>query len=399
MLAMDPKTGQIPAYVGSPDPTGLADQFDFVTAPINPGSSVKPFTYGKAILDGKITMDTPVVDGPSPYVLNLPGSPPYKVQNYDLRTHGTLPAREAMANSLNIPAVKVEMTEGVAQVVDFYRQMGITPLAPVPDPNHPGKTMLSATAPETDYSASLTLGGFPITLLQEVSAFGAYADLGAWHQPEAILQVTGPDGVAPYTADPNRGVKQAVDPGLAYIMGDIMSNDQNRALVFGTGTALHLPERHAAAKTGTSENFHDGLTMGYTPDLVAGVWIGDTAGTNPKTGQLYDMINGSDGVIVAAPAWHRFMEGALKGVPDAWYQPPSDLVPGPNGSYYLKGFTKIDRLTGDNPSPSPSPGQNPNGVPPDPGHGPQPAVDPRLCKLPVPVPGCPQPSPGGLPGG
>jgi membrane peptidoglycan carboxypeptidase len=393
MVAMDPKTGQILAYVGSPDPTGTSDSFDFVTRPINPGSSVKPFTYGKAILDGKITMDTPIVDGPSPYVLNLPGGPPYKVQNYDLRTHGTLPARQALASSLNIPAVKVEMAEGVPAVVDFFRQMGMNPRTRDSNGNY------HTDSPETSYSASLTLGGFPITLLEEVTALSAYADMGVYHPAEAILQVTGPRGVAPYQADPNRGVRQAVDPGVAFIIASILSDDTNRAPIFGLNSPLHLPDRHSAAKTGTSESFHDGLTIGFTPQLASAFWIGDTAGTNPRTGELYTMRTGSDGVVVAAPAWHKFMEAALKGLPDEWYQMPGDVQPGAGRSFFLKGSTKVDHLAGDNPSPTPSPGQYPNGVPPDPGRGPVP-MDPRICQLRLPVPGCPQPTPGvPIPGG
>jgi membrane peptidoglycan carboxypeptidase len=393
MVAMDPKTGQILAYVGSPDPTGVSDSFDFVTRPINPGSSVKPFTYGKAILDGKITMDTPLVDGPSPYILNLPGGPPYKVQNYDLRTHGTLPARQALASSLNIPAVKVEMAEGVPAVVDFFRQMGMNPRTRDNNGNY------HTDSPETSYSASLTLGGFPITLLEEVTALSAYADMGIYHPAEAILQVTGPRGVAPYQADPNRGVRQAVDAGVAFIIASILSDDTNRAPIFGLNSPLHLPDRRSAAKTGTSESFHDGLTIGFTPDLASAFWIGDTAGTNPRTGELYTMRTGSDGVVVAAPAWHKFMEAALKGVPDNWYQMPTDVQPGAGRSFFLKGSSKVDHLPGDNPSPTPSPGQNPNGVPPDPGRGPVP-VDPRICQLRLPVPGCPPPTPGvPIPGG
>ena len=391
MVAMDPTNGQILAYVGSPDPTGQADSYDFVTTPLNPGSSVKPFTYGKALLDGRITMDTPIVDGPSPYVLNLPGGKRYEVKNYDQRTHGTLPARQALASSLNIPAVKVEMTEGVPAVVDFFRQMGMNPRT------SDGNGHYFTNSPETDYSASLTLGGYPITLLEEVSALSSYADMGVYHQPEAILQVTGPRGVAPYQADPNRGLKQAVDPGVAFIIASILSDDTNRAPIFGLNSPLHLPDRHSAAKTGTSESFHDGLTIGFTPDLASAFWIGDTAGTNPKTGELYTMTSGSDGVVVAAPAWHKFMEAALKGVPDKWYTMPADVVPGPGRSYYLHGLIKIDHLPGDNPSPTPSPGTNPAnpyGIPPDPGTGPRP-VDPRLCRLPLPIPGCPLPSPGG----
>jgi membrane peptidoglycan carboxypeptidase len=387
MVAMDPKTGQILSYVGSHDPA--ADHFDFVTRPINPGSSVKPFTYGKAILDGRITMDTPIVDGPSPYVLTLPGGKRYEVRNYDQRTHGTLPARQALASSLNIPAVKVEMAEGVPAVVDFFRQMGMNPRT------SDGNGHYLTNSPETDYSASLTLGGYSITLLEEVSALSAYADMGVYHQPEAILDVSGPRGVAPYQADPNRGVKQAVDQGVAFIIASILADDTNRAPIFGLNSPLHLPDRHSAAKTGTSEMFHDGLTIGFTPDLASVFWIGDTNGTNPKTGDLYHMSNNSDGVVVAAPAWHKFMEAALKGVPDSWYTMPSDVVRQGN-SYFLKTSPKIDHLTGDNPSPTPS--ANPYGIPPDPGTGPRP-VDPRICQLRLPIPGCPQPSPGPPVGG
>src|SRR5262249_31093394 len=155
----------------------------------------KPFTYGKAILDGKLTMDTPIFDGPSPYVLNLPNSPKYEVKNYDEKSHGTLPARQALASSLNIPAVKVEMADGAPAGVDFYRQMGMRPRLRASS----GKRLTDA--PDSQYSASLTLGGYPITLLEEVTALSAYANMGLSHPPEAILSVTG-RGVQPYQADP-----------------------------------------------------------------------------------------------------------------------------------------------------------------------------------------------------
>jgi membrane peptidoglycan carboxypeptidase len=264
----------------------------------------------------------------------------------------------------------------VPQVVDFFRQMGMRPQGGGAGPE----------APNTAYGASLTLGGYAITLLQEVTALSVYANMGLYHQPEAILEVRDLKGHVLYQADPNRGLKQAVDPGVAYIMAAIMSDDNNRAKIFGLNSPLHLPDRHAAAKTGTSENFHDGLTIGFTPDLAAAVWMGDTLG-----GDHY-LTKGSDGVYVAAPAWHKFMEGALKGVPDKWYDMPSDVAKQGN-SYFLKSTTKVDHILGDNPSPTPSTSGAANGVPPDPGHGPQPVVDPRLCLGRIPVPGCPSPVP------
>jgi membrane peptidoglycan carboxypeptidase len=389
MVAMDPKTGQILAYVGAPDVNARGGGFDFAgVEPVNPGSSVKPFTYGKALLDGKITMDTPIVDGPSPYNLKQPGDPkPYQVLNFDSRTHGAPPARVALANSLNIPAVKVEMSVGVPGVLDFYRQMGMKPRDAAGNPE----------ATPDHYGASLTLGGFPITLLEEDAALSAYADMGLYHTPQAIISVTDARGAVAWQANPNQGMRQAVDPGVAYIIASILSDDTNRKLIFGMGTPLHLPDRHAAAKTGTTEFYHDALTIGFTPDLATVVWVGDIAGNDVKKG-YYIHGNQADGVFVAAPAWHKFMEAALKGVPDRWYDMPKDVVKQGN-SFFLTATPKVDRLAGDSPAATPSPADA-AGIPPDPGTGPQPVG--RPCpRLPIVLPGC-QPTPftgGGPPGG
>jgi membrane peptidoglycan carboxypeptidase len=388
MVSMDPKTGQILAYVGAPDVNARGGQYDFAgVEPVNPGSSVKPFTYGKAILDRKITMDTPIVDGPATLTLKQGGGPDYSVTNFDHRTHGAPPAKVALANSLNIPAVKVEMTVGVSGVLQFYRQMGMKPR------NNKG----NPDAPESDYGASLTLGGFPVTLLEEDTALATYANMGLYRSPQAILQVTDPKGAMVWQANPNQGVRQAVDPGVAYIVAQILSDDTNRRLIFGMGTPLHLNDRHAAAKTGTTENYHDALTIGFTPDLATVVWVGDIAGNDVRKG-YYIHGNQADGVFVAAPAWHKYMEAALKGVPDTWYDMPKDVVKQGN-SYFLADTPRVDRLAGDpNPSPSLSPGDN--GIPPDPGTGPQ--VIRNCPRLPIAIPGCPAPTPlasGGVPGG
>ena len=374
MVSMDPRTGQILAYVGAPDVNSKGGQYDFAgVEPVNPGSSVKPFTYGKALLDRKITMETPLVDGPSPFTLKQGGGPAYNVTNFDHRTHGAPPAKVALANSLNIPAVKVETAVGVPGVVDFFRQMGMKP-------RNEGKV----DAPDTSYGASLTLGGFPITLLEETTALSTYADMGLYHAPQAILQVTDLKGGVVWQANPNQGIRQAVDPGVAFIIASILSDDTNRKLIFGMGTPLHLNDRRAAAKTGTTEDYHDALTIGFTPDLATVVWVGDIAGNDAAKG--YHMTGSqADGVFVAAPAWHKYMEAALKGVPDNWYDMPKDVVK-QGSSYFLVDTPKVDRLPGDSPNPSPSPTDN--GIPPDPGTGPQ--VVGRLCPrpLPIPLPGC-----------
>jgi membrane peptidoglycan carboxypeptidase len=255
---------------------------------------------------------------------------------------------------LNISAVKTELAVGVPNLVNFWRNLGLKP-----------KNAGSATADPSTYCSSLTLGGYPITLLQHASALSVLADLGTYRPPEAILSVTDANGKPLYQADPNRGARPALDPGVAFIVSSILGDDNNRSLVFGRGTPLHLTDHLAAAKTGTTENYHDGLTVGWTPDLVSALWIGDVLGGDDAQ---HDMRGAADGVFVAAPAWHQFMEQALKGVPgNHWYTPPSDVVRGTKGgsnSWFLTGWTDISNLPGDK-VPSPSPGDF--GVPADPG--------------------------------
>ena len=381
LVSMNPHNGQILAYVGSPDFNEHGGKYDYVSAvPINPGSSLKPFTYAAAIRDRKITMETPIADGPSPYVVKVPGTPDWKVYNYDRGTHGNPPAKVALASSLNIPAVKVELTEGVPAVVEMQRNVGLRPRIP-----HDDGTYTTDNSPN-DFGPSLTLGGYPITLLEEVGAFAVLADVGFYHRPEAILQVTDLRGKVVYQADPNRGATQAMDPSVAFIIDSILNDDNNRAPIFGHNSPLHLPDRNSAAKTGTTEDHHDGVTVGFTPDLVTAVWIGDIISIN------HHMVGSrADAVFVAAPAWNKFMEQALKGAPDKWLKAPQGVVR-QGSDYYLADTTKVEHLPGDNPSPSPSAGPD-FGIPPDPGRGPQPVG--QRCRLPLPLPICPSPGPGG----
>lgn len=363
-VAMDPTTGQILTYVGSAGEGTPGAKFDYVggcpiydhpgACPdvqyVNPGSSVKPYTYGLALQEGKATMNSKINDDPVPFTVTAPNAPPYQVFNFvPTKGYGQQPLKVAFPNSLNISAVKTEIADGLPQLVDFWRGLGL-------NPRPGGQTPAQAAAlPDTVFGPSLTLGGFPITLMQHAAALGTIADLGTYHQPEAILSVTDDNGKVMYQADPNRGMKaSAMDPGAAFIVSSILADDNNRALVFGKGTPLHLNDHMAAAKTGTTEDFHDGLTVGWTPHLVSVFWIGDVNGNGP--GHQMQGPN-TDGVYVAAPAWHQFMEDALKGVnPNDWYQMPADVTRAKDGSYYLTRYSQnIPQLIGD-----PSPGQNNN---------------------------------------
>lgn len=361
-VSLDPKTGQILTYVGSPNYNGDAGQYDFVSGKaVNPGSSLKPFTYAAAIANRQLTMDTPIDDGPSPFKLPQAGSSqPYTVFDYDKKAHGKQPARVALASSLNIPAVKVETAVGVPAMVDFWRKLGL----------HPRDASGNVNAPLSAYGPSTTLGGAPVTLLSEASAYATLATLGTYHPPEAILQVTDVKGRVLYQADPNKDARQVLDPGVAFIVAQMISDDQNRVPpMFPRGSALNLAGHRVAAKSGTTDSFKDALTAGFTPDLASVFWVGDIKGSN------HTLTGGSDGVFVAGPGWNQYMSGALKGVPDHWYTPPADVQRGAGNSWFLQDATSIAGLPGDTPA-TPTPNAQPSpattGVPANPAAAPIP---------------------------
>ncbi len=357
LVAEDPKTGEIVVMVGSPDYNAQGGQYNWTTTPRNVGSSVKPYTYAAVINARAATVDTPVYDGPSPLIYKDAYSTT-KFYNYDSKSHGVLPLKQALGNSLNICAVKVELSIGVPAVLSYMRNLGIQPRYINNDGSY------NTQAPGDTYGPSLTLGGYPITLLEHVGGMATIADMGVYHTPEAILQVTDSHGAVLYQTHADQRARQAMDPGVAFIIAQVMSDDNNRARIFGYGSALHFNDRIVAAKTGTSDNFKDAATVGFTPDLAAAIWIGDILDFN------HTMVQGSDGVFVATPGFHYFVEQALAHVPGSnWFSPPADVVQGANNSWFMSDTKSIPRLPGDNP-PSPTPTPININVPPDPGTGP-----------------------------
>jgi len=374
MIAIQPTTGDILVMIGSPSYNSTGGQINYTTIPRNMGSSMKPYTYGSVINARAATVDTPVYDGPTPLIYKDAYSTT-KIYNYDGRSHGVLPLKKAMGNSLNIAAVKVELSIGVPAVLSWMRNLGVVPRYVNPDGSY------NATAPSDEYGPSLTLGGYPITLLEHVNGIATYADMGVYHTPQAVLTVTDSHGQVLYQDHPEQRARLAIDPAVAYIMAQIMADDQNRCLIFGCNSPLHWSDRMVAAKTGTTDNFKDAATIAFTPDLAAGLWVGDILNYQ------HFMIPGSDGVFVASPGVHTFVAQALAGVPgNRWYTTPPGVVKGPNNSWYLADTTKIDKLPGDNP-PSPTQHGPAYVIPPDPGTGPV-VASPSPCPSPGPVP-CP----------
>ncbi len=372
LISENPQNGEIYVMVGSPDYNAQGGQFNWTTTPRNVGSSVKPYTYAAVINARAATVDTPIYDGPSPLIYKDAYSTT-KFYNYDSKSHGVLPLKEALGNSLNICAVKAELSIGVPAVLAYMRNIGVQPRYINTDGSY------NTQAPADEYGPSVTLGGYPITLLEHVGGMATIADMGIYHSPEAILQVTDSHGQVLYQTHADQRARQAMDPGVAFIIAQVMSDNNNRVKIFGPYSPLHFTDRIVAAKTGTSDDFKDAATVGFTPDLAAVLWIGDILDIN------HTMVRGSDGVFVATPGWHQFMAEALgyMGAPgNRWYSPPADVVAGANNSWFLSDTRSITRLPGDNP-PSPTPSPIDYNVPPDPG-GPV-LASPSPLPLPTPT--------------
>jgi len=318
LVAIDPTTGAIVTMVGSANPGDYGGQYNLaVWPPRNPGSSMKIFTYTAAIASGKYTMTTPIVDSRFTYRDPISGEA-YSPVNYDGRTHGTCQLQACMGNSLNIPAVKVELGIGVSSVVQMARTMGAPPYTGHGVDGN-GFPIYTNDDPLNSYGPSLTLGGYGETPLQMATGASVLATQGLLRQPYAINLITrGGELVYMHPVDPGTRV---LDARVAFIMQSIMSNDNNRAMIFGRNSLLTLAGRHIGVKTGTSDSFADAWTVGYTPHLVTAVW-GGNANWNMK------MTKGSDSYFVAAPMFHSYMGQALDlmGQGDEWYSEPAGLI-------------------------------------------------------------------------
>ena len=332
LVALDPTNGAIVAMVGSADPTANGGQYNLaVWPPRNPGSSMKIFTYTAAIASGQYTMTSPIADSGFSYRDPVSGEL-YAPRNYDGRYHGTCQLQACMGNSLNIPAVKVELGIGVASVVQMARTMGAPPYQLHGYDANGFPTYTTDDALNT-YGPSLTLGGYGETPLQMATAASVLATQGVQREPYAISLVTRNDQlVYLHLLDPG---KRVLDARVAWIMQAIMSNDNNRAMIFGRNSLLTLSGRHVGVKTGTSDSFADAWTVGYTPHLVTVVW-GGNADWRVK------MTKNSDSYYIAAPMWHSFMEQALDylRLGDEWYAEPPGLVDATckgQPAYYLPG--------------------------------------------------------------
>ena len=298
-VEIDPRSGDVLAYVASAGASVPGGQIDMAAAPRQPGSSFKLFTYATALATAKVSMVSQVLDGP----ISLPtgggasGTQPYSPLDYDRSWHGPQPIERALGNSLNAPAIRTELVTGIPSIVATARALGVTTL----------------TQPPQSYGPSLTLGTYAVPLWEMAQAGSVFASSGTLHHARFVLNIVRSDRSQRDLSLPR--AQQVLDPQVAFLMNDMLSNDANRAIEFGSGGLLTVPGHQVAAKTGTSEDFRDNVTVGWTPQLVTATWVGNTDDS---------AMHGTTGITGAAPIWHEIMAHELSG-DDAWPAPPAGL--------------------------------------------------------------------------
>ncbi|TAN34231.1 PBP1A family penicillin-binding protein [Patescibacteria group bacterium] len=293
LVAIDPKTGQILAMVGSRDFNNEAIDGQFnvaVLGKLQPGSSFKPFVYTAAFEKG-YTSDTVLYDVSTNFDRRVGGK--YQPKNYDGKERGLVTMRKALQGSLNIPAVKTLYLAGINYTLDFAKRFGYTTLS-------------------EKAGLSLVLGGSEVNLLEHANAYATLANSGVYHKPVSVLKITDQTGGAVYEWQASEG-DEAISPELAAKISNVLSDNVSRAYMFGTKNNLVLPGRPVAAKTGTTQNSWDAWTMGYTPSLAAGVWVGNTPKHLPMK---------AGGNTLAGSIWNKFMSEALQGAAVEFFPSP-----------------------------------------------------------------------------
>ena len=320
LVAIDPKTGQILTMVGSRNyfDDSIHGQVNISTRNRQPGSSIKPLVYA-ALFEKGYTPNTILYD----VTTNFSSDPDntYEPRNYNLSESGPINIRKSLAGSLNIPAVKALYLVGLNQTIDLLEDFGY-----------------STFSQRDRFGLAFVLGGAEVKLLEHTNAFSVFATEGDIREISGILRVEDSSGEIIEEYKENK--KSVLSQQSARMINEILSDNNARSFIFGERSHLVLSGRQAAVKTGTTNDFHDAWTVGYTPSLVAGVWVGNS--NNEK------MSGRADGSVVAAPIWNEFMKQALEGSDVEQFIKPGDYE---TGVMVLDGITptqviEIDTITG-----------------------------------------------------
>jgi len=322
LVAIEPTTGHILAMVGSRDyfDEAIDGNYNIAIANRQPGSSFKPFVYAAALEKG-YTPQTAIFDLPTqfstacaPNDIDETEYPCYAPQNYDEKFRGPMTFTTALAQSINIPAVKAMYLAGIENVIDLASRMGITTLNEA-----------------KEYGLSLALGAGEVRLLDLTSAFGVFAADGVRNPPVGILKVQSANGkiLEEYEAVP----EQVVDTGVARDISFMLSNNEARQPAYSANNPFYFPGHDVAAKTGTTNDSKDFWVVGYTPYISVGVWAGNNDPSKPTVREVAG--------YVVSPLWREFMEFAINNHDQEEFfgapRPVSDSVPAPLRGFYTTG--------------------------------------------------------------
>ncbi|HSX28832.1 MAG TPA: transglycosylase domain-containing protein [Candidatus Saccharimonadales bacterium] len=292
-VAIDPHTGELLALVGSTDWYNQTfGKVDMATATRQPGSSFKPIYYAAAIEQNEISAATILHDKPTDF------GGGYAPKDFDLRYRGDVTTRRALSNSLNIPAVEVMQKIGVGSAISTAKRLGLTTFTDAPE----------------HYDLSLALGSGQARLTEMTDAYATFANGGQYNEMQTILSITNKDNKEIYKEKSTP--HSAVSAQTAFIMSSILSDNVARAEEFGSSLTLS-GGRIAAVKTGTTEDYRDAWTIGYTPSLAVGVWIGNNDNS---------AMNSVAGSLGAAPIWRDIMNQSLAGAPVEKFSQPTGLT-------------------------------------------------------------------------
>lgn len=318
LVAIDPKNGQILSMVGSRDffDTEIPGQFNITTASRQPGSSFKPIVYAAALQLG-YTPETVLFDVPTqfsslcdaygkPLKSSIDESVCYMPENYDGLFRGPVTIREALAQSLNVPAVKTLYLTGLNRVITLAQSLG---LSTINDPKR--------------YGLSLVLGGGEITLLELTNAYGVFADNGVYHKQQGILEVRDADDtvIEKFSVQGTEVLPETVTSQISSILSDNVA----RTPTYGASSALYFNDRPVAVKTGTTNDYRDVWVVGYTPSIVIGMWSGNNDNTP---------IDKKVAGFVLAPIWRKAMLQAIENTPIEYFPDP---LPNTSSKPILRG--------------------------------------------------------------
>jgi 1A family penicillin-binding protein len=304
VIVLDPKTNEVLAMVGSYDyfDTEKGGNVNVTIRPRQPGSSIKPVNYALALSNG-LTLSSIIDD--SPITFKVPGQQPYTPKNYDGSYKGKITIRQALAQSRNIPAVKILASSGVENMIDLGEQMGIT-----------------TWQDRSRFGLSLTLGGGETKLLDMAKVYSVFANLGIKKEIRDVIEVKNYDNKLLFSNKRNINKSdsdQVLDPRVVYMIIDVLKDNISRSPAFGTNSMLVVPNHpEVAVKTGTSNDLKDNLTIGFNQDYLVAVWVGNNDGK--------PMSRIASGITGAAPIWNKIITALLKNNDSVEWSIPNGLV-------------------------------------------------------------------------